>query len=134
MQYQVPQFIEREMRLIGPVTVRQTLVLSVGAIILFVLYFLLNKFFFIAAVIIIGAISMIFAFGKINERNISKLLFSYTEFFLKPRIYLWGTEDKDTASTETTTELNKKSLPEQEEESTPTIQDIKNLAEYLDKE
>ena len=134
MQYRVPQFIEREMRLVGFLTVRQTLVLGAAAVILFILYFLLSKIFFTIAVVIIGGVSLIFAFGKINERNISNLLFSYIEFFLKPRIYLWGTENKNAAQAKITTTPDNQTIPQEQTEQGPTIQDIESLAKYLDQQ
>lgn len=134
MQYRVPQFIEREMRLVGFLTVRQTLVMGIAAVILFILYFLLSKIFFTIAVVIIGGVSLIFAFGKINERNISNLLFSYIEFFLKPRIYLWGTENKNAAQTKITTTPDNQTIPQEQTKQSPTIQDIESLAKYLDQQ
>ena len=45
-QFQVPQFIEREARLVGPFTLRQSALLGGIGALLFVLWFILEKWLF----------------------------------------------------------------------------------------
>ena len=49
MQFSVPQFVEVEDKIIGPLTLKQFLVLLGGGFVVFVLYkFITNAFFFIS--------------------------------------------------------------------------------------
>ncbi|MDD5430995.1 MAG: PrgI family protein [Candidatus Pacebacteria bacterium] len=90
MQFQVPQFIETEDKLVGPLTLRQFLYLAAGAIFIFMLYFSGVGFFiwfFVSA--IIGATAASFAFIKVNGQPLTKIAFAAFQFFWKPRLFVW---------------------------------------------
>jgi len=89
MQYQVPQFIDRETRLLGPLTVRQTLLFGGIAAILFVLYFLLAPFILMLISVLLLSMGTVVAFVRINGRPLSTFLFSFLGYFISPKLYLW---------------------------------------------
>jgi len=93
MQFNVPQFIEIEDKLIGPLTLKQFGFLAVGGAICFVLYFPLKlPFFIMVSVLIMGFCSML-AFVKINGRPFPHFLKNFIAFAIKPKIYLWQRKD-----------------------------------------
>ena len=65
-QFVVPQFIDVEDKIIGPVTTRQFLILLVGGLMLFIAYKLADTGLFVILLIIIGGFSLVLAFVKIN--------------------------------------------------------------------
>lgn len=90
MQFDVPQFIEVEDKIIGPLTLKQFLFILGGAAVLFLLWFSIPSLFIF---IIIGLPVLIFvlalAFYKVNGRPLLNYLLSMLGFFSKPRLYLW---------------------------------------------
>jgi len=61
-QFPVPQFIDREMRLLGPLTVRQTVIFGVVAAILFALYFVINTYLLVTVGAVLVGFGLILAF------------------------------------------------------------------------
>lgn len=89
MQFKVPQFIEVEDKLIGPLTLKQFLYLVAGAGLLLMLWFFLTLTAFIIVAIPIGIFCLALAFYKINGRPLVYFLGSLVKYLTKPRLYLW---------------------------------------------
>jgi hypothetical protein len=66
MQFQVPQFTDRETKLVGPLTLKQFLWIALGGVFVYILSFMLTSTALIIATIIIGSISLSFAFVNIG--------------------------------------------------------------------
>lgn len=89
MQFQVPQFIESEARIVGPLSLKQFLYLAAGAAVLFITFFIFAFPLWIVMATVVTSIAGSLAFLKVNGRPFP-LLFRYAAgYFLKPRIYLW---------------------------------------------
>lgn len=96
MRFEVPQFIEVEDKIVGPLTWRQFVYLAGGAGTVIILFFLLP--FFIAAVLSIPFVALagFLAFHQVNNRPFSFFLEAFFNYFTKSRLYLWK---KDVAQT-----------------------------------
>ena len=96
-QFQVPQFIDVEDRILGFVTMRQffIMLIPVGAGILS--YFIFNLWLAIIVLVPVTAVSAIFAFVKPNGMKFSRFLSSFLAYTFKPRLYVWKQEN-DTQS------------------------------------
>ena len=94
MEYQVPQFIDVEDKIFGPLTWKQFIYMGggIGLTVIVFLYFPL----FIA--LLIGAPVMAFAgalaFYKVNNRSFVEILGAGFSFYTKDRLYLWRKEEK----------------------------------------
>lgn len=88
-QYQVPQFIDIEDRIIGPLTLKQFIYLAFAAAILFVFWFLLKFYLWVVVALPITAIALSFAFLKINDRPFVYFAIAAVSYFIKPRLYLF---------------------------------------------
>lgn len=88
-QFQVPQYINIEDRIIGPLTLKQFLYLVGGAAVLVIAWFLLHPFLFVLIAIPAALLSTALAFLKINGRPFSVILINGINFYLKPRLYIW---------------------------------------------
>ncbi len=88
-QFQVPQFIDVEDRILGFITMRQffIMLIPIGAGILF--YFVLDLWLAIILFIPIFAIACVFAFVKPNGLRFSRFLASFLSYTFKPRLYVW---------------------------------------------
>lgn len=94
MQFNVPQFIDIEDKIIGPLTLKQFLFLVAGAGLLFGLWFFLNLGAFIILAIPVVAFFGTLAFYKPYGRPFISLVGSWIKYISKPRLYLWKRERK----------------------------------------
>lgn len=95
MQYSVPQFIDVEDKIIGPLTLKQFLILLAGGLLIFFFWkiFQTGAGFFIALLPTLGVV-IGFAFGKFNGRPILVNMADFLKFFFSPkrRVFLHQTE------------------------------------------
>lgn len=96
MQFIVPQFIDVEDKIFGPVSVRQFLTFLVGFALIFADYQLVYKIFlpnfwvFAISSIFIFALSGTFAFLRINGRMFHEFLLNLLVTMQKPRLRVWS--------------------------------------------
>lgn len=93
-QFQVPQFIETEDKIIGPLTLKQFLYLAAAAAVSFLSFFVLKTFLWVIVTAIVGIIAAAFAFIKYNGRPLVTIVFSAFKFMWNPKKYLWQREEK----------------------------------------
>ncbi|OGZ63050.1 MAG: hypothetical protein A3H51_01015 [Candidatus Spechtbacteria bacterium RIFCSPLOWO2_02_FULL_38_8] len=133
MQESVPQFIDREQKLLGPLTVRQTVVLGLTVLILILSYFLLNFFVFSILFVVLGSSGVAIAFIKINDQPLYKVIASFFGYFVKPRKYLWERKENDSGIPKKPKSSSRKEEMAALDTKQITESDIKNLAEFLDR-
>lgn len=93
MRFQLPQFIETETKLVGPLTLKQFLWVAGGAAILFLLFMTTQGgFIFFAAGIPVAAIFMAFAFLKIDEMPLINYVAYLLSYLLNPKRYIFKKE------------------------------------------
>jgi hypothetical protein len=92
MDFTVPQFIDREPKLMGPFTFKQFLYLAVPGAIAFVLRFIIGKnnfpLFIIITVILFG-IGLALGFVKIKGYTLPVFFKNFFFFSVGPKIFLW---------------------------------------------
>lgn len=93
-QFQVPQFIDYQARLLGPFTIRQSAILGLAGVIIFVLYFMLEKFLFYPVAFLVATAAVLFSFIQINGRPLSSFFTSFFSFFVSPQLYIWQKEER----------------------------------------
>ncbi|EKD76542.1 MAG: hypothetical protein ACD_43C00068G0005 [uncultured bacterium] len=96
MQYVVPQFIEVESKVIGPISVRQFIILLATAGIMFIWYSLFSTVFFIILAAITFAIGVVFAFVKVNSQPFHQFILSVIQTLKRPALALWQREINQT--------------------------------------
>ena len=94
MQFAVPQFTEVEDKLIGPLTLKQFLILlATGAVVMFFYsLFKLSIFFFFFA-IPIAMLGLAMAFGKFNGRPLFSYIGAFVAFTSRPQVRIFKRED-----------------------------------------
>ncbi len=90
MQFTVPKFIEREAKIVGPLTFKQFVFIGIAGGISFVLYFVLNNLTYtiISAIILFGGASAL-AFIKIEGRSLPTIINDFFVFSFGPKLYIW---------------------------------------------
>lgn len=90
MQYSVPQFVDVEDKIIGPLTLKQFLTLLVGSVFCFIYWSIFGGggVFIFLSLITLGAFGAL-AFVKFNGRPLTANIFSIFQFFLssKTRVF-----------------------------------------------
>jgi len=94
LQYKIPQNVGIEDKIVGPFTLRQLIMLSVGGGTSYVLFSILSKIYDLNALeyIVIalpGLIAVAAALIKINDLSLTKFALLLIEFNIKPRKRVW---------------------------------------------
>lgn len=98
-QYNIPQFIDSEDKIIGPLTIRQFSYLAIGVVISgFLWYFKPNIPVFLITAVPVMLAAFTFAFIKINGQNFETLLSNVIIYILKPTLFLWSRDVDPTQS------------------------------------
>jgi len=92
MNFQIPQFIEIENKILGPLTLKQFFYLAGAGALSFIFYFLLQFWLWLFLTAIFGSIAVVLAFVKYNGQPLPKIAWTAFSFLWKPRIYLWQRE------------------------------------------
>jgi PrgI family protein len=112
MRYQVPQFIDIEDKVIGPLTVKQFIYLVGGAGMCFLVYTFLPFIIALLLIAVIAPLSLVLAFYKINNKPFINFLESAFLFYTKKNLYIWKkTENKPEVKKETPTTPNQVYVP-----------------------
>ncbi|MFA6917967.1 MAG: PrgI family protein [Candidatus Gracilibacteria bacterium] len=93
MQFKVPQDVQREDTIIGPITLRQLIILGIGGGITYAIYVSLAKTYYtevwLPPVAIVGGFTLAFAFLKVHELPFYLFLMYLLEYNLLPKKRIW---------------------------------------------
>ncbi|OHA15462.1 MAG: hypothetical protein A3G52_00590 [Candidatus Taylorbacteria bacterium RIFCSPLOWO2_12_FULL_43_20] len=104
MRFQVPQFINIEDKVIGPLTIKQFVYLAGGAGMSYLIYILLPFFIAVILIVIIGALSLALAFYKINNKPFVFFLENTVRYFFGGKLYIWQKKEKKPVAKQKTQE------------------------------
>ncbi len=91
-QFVIPQFIDVEDKIIGPITVRQFIIILVGVFVDFIAYKLTDFTFFIVLFFIVLFFIVLFAFIRINGQPFHFFVINFIQTFRRPRLQIWYKE------------------------------------------
>jgi hypothetical protein len=94
MRFQVPQFIDVEDKIFGPLTLRQFIYLAGGAGIVVALFKFLPGFLAFLIGLPIVALAVALAFFKVNNKPFLNVVESFSKYFVGEKLYIWKKEDK----------------------------------------
>ncbi len=89
-QFTVPQFIDEEDKILGPITTRQFIILLITAGIIFVEYKIFDFSLFVVSGFITAGIAITIAFGKINGRPFHFFLLNLIQSLFSPKLRIWN--------------------------------------------
>ncbi|MBZ1345135.1 MAG: PrgI family protein [Candidatus Nealsonbacteria bacterium] len=113
MQFTVPQFIEMEPKIVGPLTLRQFFFLAFAGGISFFLYYAVPFFLFLILCLFLFSAGFAFAFLKINSQPLPTVLINFFKFSYSGKNYFW---QKKTMPPKI---IKKERVKEKEEETVP---------------
>lgn len=89
MRFQVPQFIDIEDKIFGPLTLKQFIYLAGGGGLIFILYALLPLFMTIILGIPAALLALALAFYQMNGQPFVKVLENAFRYSTSSKLYLW---------------------------------------------
>ncbi len=89
-QFTVPQFIDVENKIIGPLTTRQFLIILAAAILGGISYRVFDFSLFLTIAIILFLISILFSFVKINGRPFHYFILNILQTARRPKKRVWN--------------------------------------------
>jgi len=92
MQFQVPQFIETEDKIVGPFTLRQFAYIAFAGGFSFTLYFVVETWLWFVISAFLVALAASLAFVRISGRPFIHILMAAFGYYWKSQIYVWQPE------------------------------------------
>jgi len=94
-QFVVPQFIDVEDKIIGPITTRQFVIMIAAGLWLVIAYKFFDMALFVLAVLLTAGTVALFGFYKVNGRPFNLFLISIIQVNVKPRLRVWNRSDME---------------------------------------
>lgn len=94
MRFQVPQFIEVEDKIFGPLTFKQFVYIAGGIGFCVILFIFLPKFLAILISLPVVLLSGALAFYKVNEKPFINVVEAFFNYSLTNKLYIWKKEEK----------------------------------------
>ena len=101
-QFTIPQFIDVEDKIIGPITTRQFIIMLAGFLFMGTSYKLFDFSLFLTIAVLIFIAVIAFSFVKINGRPFHFFLLNLVQTFKRPKIRVWNHTFKKTEREEET--------------------------------
>lgn len=89
-QFVVPQFIDVEDKIFGPITARQFVILLAAGLTIFVAYKFADLALFIFLLALIGGTALILAFVKINGQAFHYFVLNIIQTLRRPSLRIWN--------------------------------------------
>lgn len=89
MQFKVPQFIDIEDKLFGPFSFRQFAYLVGGGGLIYLLFRVLPLWIAIIPMILVGGLTGLLTFYKINNKPFAYYLQAGISYFISNKLYIW---------------------------------------------
>lgn len=94
-QFVVPQFIDVEDKVFGPITVRQFFIMLIGGVAIFLSYRFADLALFALLTAFFGGLTLLFAFVKINGQTFHYFLLNLFQTSRKPSLRIWNKDLSD---------------------------------------
>ena len=95
MRFVVPQFIDIEPKIMGPVSLRQFLILLATGGLIFVCYKLADFTLFLIETVVLFALGGIIAFFKVNGQPVHFFLLNFLQSAKRPKLRVWHKEGRE---------------------------------------
>lgn len=132
-QYKVPQNVQREDTIIGPLTLKQLIIVGIGGGIAYATYISLAKTYFIEIwlppVAIITIITLLFAFVKVHNLKFHVYLANLIEYKVLPkkRIWIQGTGTPFISLLDTLKENKKTKKKSEKQKPSKSIEELSTI-------
>lgn len=131
-QFQVPQFLTVEDQVIGPFTIKQSLYLGGGIIVIVFFRIFFETYLFLILSSFIAAVALSLSYLKINNQPLPVTLKNAFLYSVRPRLYIWKREALKKEKRTQEAENKKRGLPVEQAPSKISNSKLSELAWSLD--
>lgn len=137
MQFKVPQNVQREDTIIGPLTLKQLIICAIGFTIAYGIYVSLGKLYlwitWLPPVAIVTLITLAFAFLRPLDLSFTKYILLFIEYSLLPKKRVWVKSSGEVIiPLQLESSKSKKKREKKEEDILGKQEKLKNLQKFLD--
>jgi len=140
MQFKVPQNVQMEDKIVGPLTLKQMIIIAAGGGMAYVVYLALARTYFwevwLPPVAVVVVITVLFAFVKLYNVSFTRFILLFIQFLVLPRQRIWVKKSGDVFMQEILvkepTEAENKS-EEKSKRTVETMRKLKDISTKLDK-
>lgn len=139
MQAKVPQNVQMEDKIVGPLTLKHMIILGTGGGLAYLVYTILAKSFFwevwLPPVAIITIITLLIAFVKIHNVSFGKFSILFMEHLLIPRERIWMKASGEVFGAnliQPKESLRKKKSTDKSEKAAETMKNLDDITKVLD--
>jgi len=93
-QFTVPQFIDTEDKILGPLTVRQFIIMMICFVTMAIFYKIFDFTLFVVASFIWIILCGVLAFVKINAQPFHLFILNFVQTAKRPRLRIWNNQGK----------------------------------------
>lgn len=134
MRFEVPQFIDIEDKIFGPLTFKQFIYVAGGGGLCFAVYKLLPIYLAVPVMLAIAALAYALAFYKLNGQAFITVGQAFLVYLTKNKLYVWKKEILQTKQQPIPVPQPPVAAPEENKELTSRrIQDLARNLDILDK-
>ena len=137
MQFKVPQNVQREDKIIGPLTLKQMIIVAIGGTIAYGIFVSLAKLYlwitWLPPIAIITVITIAFAFIRPLNLSFTKWFLLRVEFSLLPRKRLWIKSSGEVIAPGYAFKAKKEKADQQAKEKEESIDEKQRKMAELDK-
>jgi hypothetical protein len=91
----VPQFIDKEDQILGPITVRQFLICLAAVLMIFIEYKIFSFGYFVAIALVTAAFAATFSFMKVNGQPFHVFFVNFLQTKTRPKLRVWDKRPLD---------------------------------------
>jgi len=139
MQFKVPQNVQREDTIVGPLTLKQLIICAIGGTISYGIYVSLAKIYlwitWLPPVAVVTLITLAFAFLKPLDLSFTKYVLLFSEYSLLPKKRIWVKGSSEILTPEQTAlqkKNEKKSNDTKDQKILDKQQKLQELEKFLD--
>jgi len=139
MQFKIPQNVQLEDKIIGPVTLRQLIIIGVGGGMAYFIYVTLAKIYILQVAVLAAAplalLTLAIAFLKIHGLTFIQYVLAALEFYINPKKQIWdqgGGEVFLSITTPAQKNTNEKKQEQQQKAPMKDVATLETLAKSLD--
>ncbi|PKL36924.1 hypothetical protein CVV38_03465 [Candidatus Peregrinibacteria bacterium HGW-Peregrinibacteria-1] len=137
-QQKVPQNIEREDQIIGPITLKQLIILGAGGGVAYAIYISLAETYFIEVwlppVAIVSLLTLAFAFLRIHNLSFYTFLINLFEYKILPKKRYWIKGSDTPLPTGKEKPEQEKKIQQNQDKPKPNIEEITEMLDSYGKE
>lgn len=85
----MPQFLDVEDKILGPISVRQFIELLAGGLIIVIFYKIFDFSLFVVSGLVVLAVTVVLAFAKINGQAFHLFLLNFIQTLKSPKLKIW---------------------------------------------